>query len=100
MADKTEDQIQREKEAVAKMVGAKAAMETAIQRIATLESYGSRLTALARELGRFIGSEAAIRTHYHDAKSMGHYHNDPSYATAENILRQINTIKSEIIEKA
>ena len=100
MADKTEDQIQREKEAVAKMVGAKSAMEAALQRIATLEEYGARMARLAHELGRFASQEALIRTNYHRDTAMGGYHSDASTASAKSLLRQVDHIKTEIFEKA
>lgn len=60
MTAKTEDQIESDKQAVQKMIGAKSAMESALRRIQTLE--GALRTARARieEIGKGHGDQLAI----------------------------------------
>ena len=100
MADKTEDQIQREKEAVARMVGAKSAMEAALQRIATLEEYGRRMACVARELERMIGDDAWISSRYHNPDGKGAYCSDVKHISARGLIQQINAIQADIFKQA
>jgi type II secretory pathway component PulL len=55
MTPKTEDQIAKDKEAVAKMVGAKSAMEAAQRRIELLEACLRQCNADMEGLQRVIG---------------------------------------------
>lgn len=61
MSDKTDAQIEREKQAVAAMANAKANMSTALERIATLESA---LRTAANDLGRakhYVGDQCGFQ---------------------------------------
>ena len=64
MTVKTEDEIAREKEAVAKMIGAKGAMEQAIDRINRLQTALKMVLAGVSEIKRVTGHGALIRTVY------------------------------------
>jgi predicted Zn-dependent protease len=60
MTTKTEDQIEADKQAVQKMIGAKSAMESALRRIHTLESALNVAKARIEEIGRAHGDNLAI----------------------------------------
>lgn len=57
---RTEDQIEADKQAVQKMIGAKSAMESALRRIQTLESALRGAKARIEEIGRGHGDHLAI----------------------------------------
>lgn len=69
MTDKTDDQIAREKEAVQKMVGAKSAMETAIQRIDRLERAIGNMVVLIDDMASAVGEKAMFATYHHGERS-------------------------------
>lgn len=60
MTSKTEDQIEADKQAVQKMIGAKSAMEAALRRIQTLESAIKVAKTRIEEIGRGHGDMLAI----------------------------------------
>jgi predicted Zn-dependent protease len=60
MPSKTEDQIEADKQAVQKMIGAKSAMESALRRIQTLESALRTAKTRIEEIGRGHGDQLAI----------------------------------------
>ena len=98
MAEKSEDQIQRDKEAVAKMHGAKSAMESALRRIASLEEAGKKMAVLHHEAVSILSENALVSTKYSDADSMGRYVGDSKIVPVKHLTRQINRIKSEIFD--
>lgn len=62
MTTKSEDEIAREKEAVQKMVGAKSAMETAINRIARLEAELKYSALVIEDVAKAVGPTLFYRT--------------------------------------
>lgn len=60
----TQTQIDKDKEAVAKMIGAKSAMEAALRRIDTLETALKRCETLHVEAMKGTTDAACIFTHY------------------------------------
>lgn len=69
MSTKTEDEIAREKELVAKMVGTKSAMEAALSRIGRLERTMNDVNIYLEDLRKQSG-ELAFKT-YHTGKNNG-----------------------------
>ena len=65
MTEKTEAQIEKDKEAVQKMIGAKSAMEAAIRHIDTLEGRLKTIDAALRQYQSSLGEEAYVRTNWH-----------------------------------
>ena len=65
MTKKTEDDVDREKEAVAKMVGAKSAMEAMISRHDRLVSALKAVNEIAQDMGRRVGEDMCIKTYNH-----------------------------------
>ena len=59
--DKSEEQIAKDKEAVARMIGAKSAMEAAQRRIETLEFTLKNVRSRVEHVGKAFGGEAFIR---------------------------------------
>lgn len=68
---KTEDEIQREKDAVQKMIGAKGAMETALQRIQRLETALKGIASILDDAANKLGDGLYIKTHYHGTNNSG-----------------------------
>lgn len=64
MTTKTEDDIQREKDAVQKMIGAKGAMETALVRIGRLETTLSEIASVLDDAAKRVGPDLYIKTYY------------------------------------
>lgn len=62
---KTEEEIAKEKEAVQKMIGAKSAMETAINRIARLERELLIACQTMEEVAKATGDNLMYRTYQH-----------------------------------
>lgn len=60
MTAKTEDQIEADKQAVQKMIGAKSAMEAALRRIEVLERALKIAKARIEEIGKGHGDNLAI----------------------------------------
>lgn len=60
MTAKTEDQAEKDKEAVQKMIGAKSAMEAAIRRIEKLESALKSAKRRFEEMGIAHGDKIAL----------------------------------------
>jgi len=58
----TEEEIDRQKEQIAKVRGAQAAMSGALDRISLLEGQLRRNKALFKELGRSVGPGIQVRT--------------------------------------
>lgn len=83
MLEKTDDQIEREKEAVQKMIGAKGAMENSLKRINTLENALRKIVSLHEEAMRAVGSDAQIKTNYH--KNIGAFSTDAATIPVSNI---------------
>ena len=84
MNTKTEDQIEADKQAVQKMVGAKSAMEAALRRITTLESALGTAKARIEEIGRGHGDSLAISV-YREG--------NPKFVSAKELTRKaINEI--------
>jgi len=63
IVEKSEDQIAQEKEAVARMVGAKDAMQKAIARIQTLENCLKDIREQAYTVGKAYGSEVHLNVY-------------------------------------
>lgn len=61
MTEKTEAQIEKEQDAIKKMVGAKAAMELSINRIKTLEDAISDIQSLANVIASASSHEAYVK---------------------------------------
>lgn len=62
---KTDEEIAKEKEAIQKMIGAKSAMETAINRIARLERELLFVCETMEEAARATGDNFLYRTYRH-----------------------------------
>lgn len=62
---KTEEEIAKEKEAIHKMIGAKSAMETAINRIARLERELLFACETMEEVAKATGDYLMYRTYRH-----------------------------------
>lgn len=62
---KTEAEIEKEKDAVAKMIGAKSAMEAMIHRHERLVSALKLIDSLASDMGKHVGEDLYIRTYQH-----------------------------------
>lgn len=60
MTAKTEEQIEADKQAVQKMIGAKSAMEAALRRIQVLETALRAAKSRIEEIGRGHGDALAI----------------------------------------
>ena len=71
MTAKTDDEIAREKEAVQKMIGAKSAMETALQRIRRLEDTLGHIDAILADMRGKVGEGLYVKTFYHGASGSG-----------------------------
>ena len=61
--DQVQAQVQAEKDAVAKLIGAKSAMEKALKRIERLESHLKRCAAIAEDVAKKSG-EMHVSTFY------------------------------------
>lgn len=61
MTDKTEEQIAKDKEAVARMAGAKASMEAALRRIQSLETSLKTVQEECRAVGKAFGDNAHFK---------------------------------------
>lgn len=70
MTDKTEERINAEKEAVQKMVGAKGAMDTALQRIKRLEDTIARMNMMIDDLATNVGDGLLFKTYYGPGRDM------------------------------
>lgn len=79
---KTEEQIEKDKEAVSKMIGAKSAMEAAIRHIDQLESVIKQMKTAHNECMKAVGTDAVIKAYRA---------NDGSYRTEQNLIR-VHTI--------
>lgn len=64
MNDKAEDRIAAEKEAVQKMIGAKGAMDTALQRIRRLEDTICSMNMMIDDLAKNVGDGLLFQTYY------------------------------------
>jgi len=62
---KTDDQIAKDKESVARMNGAKAAMEAALRRIDVLEKSLDSVKRQAEAIGKAFNDEVHIRVYDH-----------------------------------
>ena len=62
---KTDEEIAKEKEAIHKMIGAKSAMETAINRIARLERELLFACQTMEEVAKATGDNLLYRTYLH-----------------------------------
>lgn len=71
MTAKTDDEIAREKEAVQKIVGAKSAMEAALQRINRLERTLSHVDAILTDMRGNVGDGLYIKTFHHGGSGNG-----------------------------
>ena len=65
--EKSDVQIEREKQAVASMVNAKTNMAVTLDRVGTLEAHMRRVFNVLGTLKRHVGEEALIR--FHDGHS-------------------------------
>ena len=68
---KTEDEITKEKEQVAKMIGAKSAMESALSRIKRLEGVLSEMTRYLDDVQGAFGDKLSFNT-YLNGRDQGH----------------------------
>ena len=68
--DKNEEQIEKEKDAVAKMVGAKSAMQLMIERHDRLVAELKRINLIAYDVAKNAGS-LSYKTTLHDHKENG-----------------------------
>lgn len=80
---KTDEEIAKEKEAVQKMVGAKGAMETALNRIQRLERELSSVCNIMEEIAKAIGDNTLYRTYSH-----GEAGNEARAVSVANNLRR------------
>lgn len=64
MTTKTDDEIQREKDAVAKMIGAKSAMETALERISRLQRTLDGMAGALDDAAKRVGPDLYIKTYF------------------------------------
>lgn len=62
---KTEDQIAREKDAVQKMVGAKAAMDAALTRIDRLQKALDMVNLIMSDIQGNVGENLYVKTYRH-----------------------------------
>lgn len=85
MTNKTEQQIEKEKLAVAKMIGAKGAMELVLKRVENLERALKMSINLHAETARLVADDAIIRTHY-NASGMCCYRDEASVIDASDLL--------------
>lgn len=100
MTDKSQDQIEKDKEAVAKMIGAKSNMEAAIRRIAALEDGVRRLDNLVKEQSRLIAPDAKITTRCHSEffSLAGNYCNEEKTVDAHSFKRQSAIIVAGLLD--
>jgi len=68
---KSEEQIAKDKEAVARMIGAKTAMEAAQRRIETLEYALKSLRFQCENVGKAFGEAAHFNVYDHKAQQWG-----------------------------
>lgn len=87
---KDEDQIARDKEAIAKMVGAKSAMEAALRRIDGLSAALKAVKNLHEEAVKGCSSHARVLTHYNG--NNGSYTQDKKPVAVEDITAGIAAI--------
>lgn len=71
MTNKTEERIAAEKEAVQKMVGAKGAMDTALQRIERLEGTIKLMAMMIDDVAGTVGEGTLMRTYYGENRTGG-----------------------------
>lgn len=71
MTAKTDEEIAREKEAVQKIVGAKSAMEAALQRINRLERTLDHVDAILADMRGNVGDGLYVKTFRHGASGNG-----------------------------
>ncbi len=71
MIDKPESQIEKEKDAVKKLTGARSAMDSALKRIHTLEDAIKTMRLLTAEARNHLGENLYIRTYYHEDRDSG-----------------------------
>lgn len=69
MSDKTEERIAAEKEAIQKMVGAKGAMDTALQRIERLEGTIKHMALMLDDVAKNVGEGTLMRTYYGEGRT-------------------------------
>jgi hypothetical protein len=85
---KSEDQIAKDKEAIAKMVGAKSAMEAAIRRIETLENCIKSVREQVDVIGKAFGESVHLNVYSYS-------HRDYRVIKARDLFGGIdNTIKA------
>lgn len=90
---KTEDDIEREKEAVAKMIGAKGSMEKMLARHDRLVNALKHVSALAEDMGRRVGEDLYIKTYMHEGASGG----ESKLVSIRVQLARIDRITKEVI---
>ena len=66
---KTEAEIEKEKDAVARMVGAKSAMQLMIDRHTTLVSALEFVNTLIEDMAKSVGEDLYIRTFHHGERN-------------------------------
>lgn len=87
---KSDDQIAKDKEAIAKMVGAKTAMEAAIRRVETLEKCLASVREQSSVLGKAFGESVHLNVYSYS-------HRDYRVTKARDLFDAIdNTIKAVI----
>jgi len=92
MSDKTEAEIEREKEAVAKMVGAKSAMLKMIDRHDRLVRALDQISSIAADLGRSVGEDLYLDTYYHGQTGK----TGSKFVRVKDQIKRIHTIASEL----
>tara|TARA_R110000796_G_scaffold68034_4_gene156040 strand:+ start:906 stop:1205 length:300 start_codon:yes stop_codon:yes gene_type:complete len=88
---KDEDQIAKDKEAIAKMVGAKSAMEAALRRIDGLSRALKLVQKLHEEAAKVSSSSARVLTHYNAGNNCS-YSQDKKTIAVDDISAAIAAI--------
>jgi len=92
MSNKTDDEIQREKDAVQKMVGAKSAMEVSLARIKRLEDALGSMAVILDDAARAVGDGLYIKTHH-----SGVIGNGPHVVALREQLKRVSAIARNLI---
>jgi LysM repeat protein len=83
---KTEKEIEKEKDAVAKMVGAKSAMQSMIERHDRLVNALKEANMLVSDLGKHVGEDLYIKTYYHGERGK----DGPEYVQVRKQMQRIS----------
>jgi len=93
MSTKTEDEIAREKDMVAKMIGTKTAMEAALSRIARLEKTMRDANVFLDEMRKVAGDHLAYKTYHHTGSNNG----SAEYVKVSDQIKRIHDMMRNVL---